>query len=591
MPSYAAPLRDYEFCLYELLDFETHRALPGFEEFSPDVVKPVLEQAAKFTTDVLYPLNRLADEEGCTLKDGKVTTPKGFKEAYRLLCDGGWPALTCDPDDGGAGMPHMVNFLFEEMMCAASLSFGLFPGLTRGAYVAIRQFGSPQQRALYAPKLASGEWAGSMCLTEAHAGTDLGLLKTQAVPKADGSYAITGTKIFISAGEHDFTPNIVYLVLARLPDAPKGTKGISLFVVPKVLVNADGSLGARNAVSCGALEEKMGIHGCPTCVMNFDGATGWLVGEPHQGLKAMFAMMNAERIAVGIQGLAIAEASYQNAVAYARERLQGRSPSAPRDASGPADPILVHPDVRRMLLTQRALIESCRMLALATAQWLDLADHGATPELRKVAEARMALLTPIVKAFLTDCGSEAANLGVQALGGHGFIRSNGQEQYVRDARITQIYEGTNGVQAMDLLGRKILADGGATLKAVLQPIEADALAKSVDPRLADFAKPVLAALNLVQSATATIVARAKTDPAETGATAVPYLRLLALTLCAGHWLKAVELSLPHGNEEFYRAKIATARFFMASILPQSRALADIIAAGSAPVMDFEDAAF
>ncbi|MFT3988816.1 acyl-CoA dehydrogenase C-terminal domain-containing protein [Aestuariivirga sp.] len=591
MPSYAAPLRDYEFCLYELLDFESHRALPGFEEFSPDVVKPVLEQAAKFTSDVLYPLNRVGDEEGCTLNGGKVTTPKGFKEAYRLLCEGGWPSLTCDPQDGGAGMPHMVNFLFEEMMCAASLSFGLFPGLTRGAYVAVRQFGSHAQRALYAPKLASGEWAGSMCLTEAHAGTDLGLLKTQAVPKADGAYAITGTKIFISAGEHDFTPNIIYLVLARLPDAPKGTKGISLFLVPKVLVNADGSLGARNAVSCGALEEKMGIHGCPTCVMNFDGAIGWLVGEPHQGLKAMFAMMNAERIAVGIQGLAIAEASYQNAVAYARERLQGRAPGAARDAAGPADPILVHPDVRRMLLTQRALIESCRMLALATAQWLDRADHGTTADARAEAEARMALLTPIVKAFLTDCGSEAANLGMQVLGGHGFIRANGQEQYVRDARITQIYEGTNGVQAMDLLGRKILADGGVTLKAVLQPLEADALTKSVDPRLAEFAKPALAALNLLQSVTARIIERAKTDPAATGAAAVPYLKLLALTLCAGHWLRAVEMSLPRGNEEFYRAKIATARFFMTSILPQTQALAEVIAAGSAPVMDFEDAAF
>ncbi|MFO1131548.1 MAG: acyl-CoA dehydrogenase C-terminal domain-containing protein [Hyphomicrobiales bacterium] len=589
MPVFAPPLRDHLFTLYDLLDFEGHTQLPGFEHCARDVIEAVLEQSARFSSEVLYPLHRSADEDGVRFDSGTVTTPKGFREAYAGLVAGGWPALTADPDHGGQGMPHMVNFLFEEMLNGANLSFGLFPGLTRGAYVALAQHGTAEQKALYAPKLASGEWAGSMCLTEAQCGTDLGLLKTQAVPNGDGSHALTGTKIFISAGEHDLTENIVYLVLARLPDAPKGTKGISLFLVPKFLVNADGSLGARNAVSCGAVEHKMGIHGCPTCVMNFDGATGWLMGEPHQGLKAMFAMMNTERIAVGIHGLAIAEASYQNSVAYARERLQGRAPSGARDAAMPADPIIVHPDVRRMLMTQRALTEGCRMLALWTAQWLDVSERHADAKVRSQADAMVQLMTPVVKAFLTDCGSEVANLGIQVLGGHGFIRANGQEQYVRDVRITQLYEGTNGVQAMDLVGRKVLhldlfGHFAAPVMGFVERHEGDEL-------LAEYVEPLAASFDLLDDATRTLRERAGMHPEEAGSNAVDYLRLFALTAVAYLFARAAEVSLPKSNEDFHRAKLATARFYMQRILPDTAALHAKIIAGAGPVMGLDEAMF
>ena len=589
MPVFAPPIADHLFTLYDLLGFESHIELPGFEHCTRDVIEAVLEQSARFSSEVLYPLHRSADEEGVQFDNGTVTTPKGFKEAYAQLVDGGWPALTADPDHGGQGMPHMVNFLFEEMLNGANLSFGLFPGLTRGAYVALAQHGTEQQKALYAPKLASGEWAGSMCLTEAQCGTDLGLLKTQAVPKGDGSFALTGTKIFISAGEHDLAENIVYLVLARLPDAPKGTKGISLFLVPKFLVNADGSLGTRNAVSCGAVEHKMGIHGCPTCVMNFDGATGWLMGEANQGLKAMFAMMNTERIAVGIHGLAIAEASYQNSVAYARERLQGRAPSGAREAAKPADPIIVHPDVRRMLMTQRALTEGCRMLALWTAQALDVSERHADAHVRRQADAMVQLMTPVVKGFLTDCGSEVANLGIQVLGGHGFIRANGQEQYVRDVRITQLYEGTNGVQAMDLVGRKVLHLDlfGHFATPVMGFVERH----EGNEALADIIAPLAASFDLLEDATRVIRERAGFHPEEAGANAVDYMRLFALTAVAWLFARAAEVSLPKSNEDFHRAKLATARFYMQRILPDTAALHAKIVAGAGPVMALDEAMF
>lgn len=589
MPSYKAPLRDYAFCLNELFGYENHVALPGFADFTPDVVDQVLSEGARLAEQVLFPLNQSGDAEGCRLENGIVTTPKGFKEAYRQFCDGGWPALTCDPEHGGQGMPHMVNFLFEEMMGAANLSFCLYPGLTRGAYVAIAKYGNPQQKALYAPRLASGEWAGSMCLTEAHSGTDLGLLKTQALPMENGAYAITGTKIFISAGEHDLAPNIIYLVLARLPDAPKGTKGISLFVVPKILTEQDGMLLGRNAVSCGSIESKMGIHGCSTCVMNFDGATGWLVGEPHQGLKAMFAMMNAERIAVGIQGLAVAEASYQNAVHYARERLQGRSPSGPQAPDKAADPIIVHPDVRRMLLTQRALVEGCRALAVWTAQALDVSERHADAAVRQQAEVFVALMTPVVKAFLTDTGSEATNLGLQVLGGHGYMRANGQEQLVRDARITQIYEGTNGVQSLDLLGRKVLHLD--LLKAFRDPASRLLSKLEGNQQLAEFTLPVAAALDLLEDATETLRQRVPSAPQEVSACATDYMRLFALTALGHLWVRAAEVAYPRSNEAFYSAKLATARFYMQRILPQTAGLHAMIMAGAAPVMDLEEASF
>lgn len=585
MPAFSPPLREHLFCLYELLDFESHCRLPGFENLSRDVVSAVLAQSARFCADVVAPLNRNADEEGVRFEAGRVTTPSGFREAYAQLVAGGWPALTAAPEHGGQGMPHMVNLLFEEMLNGACLSFGLFPGLTRGAYVLLNQHGSAAQKALYAAKLASGEWAGSMCLTEAHCGTDLGLMKTTAIPQDNGSYALNGTKIFISAGEHDLTPNIVYFVLARLPDAPKGSKGISLFLVPRVMVKDDGTLGVRNQVSCGAVEHKMGIHGCPTCVMNFEGATGWLVGAPHQGLKAMFAMMNAERIAVGIHGLAISDASYRNAVAYARERLQGRAPGGPRAPDKPADPIIVHPDVRRMLMTQKALTEGCRMLALWAAQALDVSERHPDPATRAAADALVAMLTPVVKAFLTDSGTDVANLGVQVLGGHGFIRGNGQEQHVRDVRITQIYEGTNGIQAADLLGRKVLHLG--LFESFAAPVRAF-LSEQPEP---DFAAPLAAAFGQLEETTALLRARTATNPDEAGAAAVDYMRLFALTALAYLWARAAKLALPRSNEDFYRAKRATARFFMERILPETQTLQARIAAGAAPVMALDEAMF
>ena len=585
MPQFSPPLGDYLFCLYDLLGFDDSD--PGFEGLSRDVVEAVLVQSARFCTDVVHPLNRSADEEGVHFEGGRVTTPRGFRQAYAKLVEGGWPALTARPEHGGQGMPHMVNILFEEMLNGACLAFGLFPGLTRGAYVLLNDHGSSEQKALYGPKLASGEWAGSMCLTEAHCGTDLGLLRTQALPRGDGSFALSGTKIFISAGEHDLTPNIIYFVLARLPDAPKGSKGISLFLVPKVLVTEHGALGARNGISCGAVEHKMGIHGCPTCVMNLDGAVGWLVGAPHHGLKAMFSMMNAERIAVGIHGLAIAEASYQNAVAYARERLQGRAPSGPRAPEKEADPIIVHPDVRRMLMTQRALTEGCRMLALWTAQALDVSERHPEAEVRSRAADMVALMTPVVKAFLTDSGSDVANLGVQVLGGHGFIRANGQEQFVRDVRITQIYEGTNGIQAMDLLGRKVLHLD--LFASFAEPVTGFVKAHEDDDALADFIAPLAASYDLLDDATRVI--RARKAPEEMGAAAVDYLRLFALTALAYLWARAAKASLPKSNEDFHRAKLATARFFMQRILPDTAALHARIAAGAASVMELNEAMF
>jgi butyryl-CoA dehydrogenase len=578
MPVYAAPLREHLFCLYDLLGFDAHCALPGFGDISRDVVEAVLEQSSRFATQTLLPLNRPADEEGCRLAEGIVTTPEGFKAAYGKLVEGGWPALTCAAAHGGQGFSHMINILFEEMMNAACLSFGLFPGLGRGAYVAIARHGSPEQVALYAPRLASGVWAGSMCLTEAQAGTDLGLLRTQAVPQRDGSYAIAGTKTFISCGEHDLTANIVYLVLARLPGAPVGTRGISLFLVPKFIPDSLGNPGPRNGVSCGAIERKMGLHGSPTCVMNFDAATGWLIGEAHKGLAAMFSMMNAERIAVGIQGLAIAEASYQNALAYAHVRHQGRAPRS----EAVADPIIRHPDVRRMLMTQRVLVEGGRALALWTAQALDVSERHADPQVRQQADEFTALMTPVVKAFLTDIGSECASLGVQVWGGHGYMRDNGMEQFVRDVRVTQIYEGTNGVQALDFLGRKVLQLG--LLDRFTVPAAAELAVASRDDRLRHLAGPALSAIDLLKESTSLLRVRAS-DPAEVGSAASEYLRLFALTALGYLWTRMASIAMAAGDDAFTSAKLAGAEFYITRILPQTAALHAAIAAGAGPVMN------
>jgi alkylation response protein AidB-like acyl-CoA dehydrogenase len=592
MASYKAPLRDMRFALYELLGGEDLASLPGYEDFTRDLLDPVLDEAAKLCEQVLHPLNRSGDEEGCLLVNGVVRTPKGFKEAYDLFRESGWTAVACDPAYGGQGLPKAVNILIEEMICSANLSFSLYPGLTHGAYVAVHGFASEELKARYLPRMVEGTWSGTMCLTEPHCGTDLGLLRTTAVPQADGSHKITGTKIFISAGEHDLTENIVHLVLARLPDAPKGIKGISLFLVPKFLAEEDG-VGSRNGVSCGSIEHKMGIKASATCVMNFDDATGWLVGEPNKGMRAMFAMMNTERLSVGIQGLGVAEASYQNAVSYARERLQGRSPSGAKRPDKPADPIIVHPDVRRMLLTQRAYVEGCRALGVWAAKSLDQSKHHPDPAERAKAEDFVALVTPVVKALMTDLAFEVTNLGMQVFGGHGYIREHGMEQYVRDCRICQIYEGTNGVQALDLVGRKVPAHAGRHLRTVFHPIADFIEARSADKTLAEFVAPLAEAFVRLQQATAQIARVGMAKPEEAGAAASDYLRLFGLTVLAYLWARMAEIgSAKAGDQDgFYRAKVETARFFMQRLLPQTSGLFQAVMAGGRSMMAFDEAAF
>jgi butyryl-CoA dehydrogenase len=592
MPSYQAPLRDMRFALYEMTDFAALRALPGGEDAAPDLVDPVLEAAGIFCAEMLFPLNRSGDEEGCSFENGVVRTPKGFPAAYRAFCDGGWPALGCEPEYGGQGLPKSIGVLVEEMICSSNLSFGMYPGLAFGAYSALLKHGTQELKDRYLPKLVSGEWAGTMCLTEPQCGTDLGLIRTRAEPDGEGAYRITGTKIFISGGEQDLTDNILHLVLAKLPDAPAGTRGISLFLVPKFLPADDGRPGVRNAVACGAIEHKMGIKASSTCVLNFDGARGWLVGAPHRGLAAMFTMMNEARLGVGIQGLGLAEVSYQNAVAYAREREQGRALEGVRDPLRRADPILVHPDVRRMLLTMRAMIEGCRVLGVWTALQQDIATRHPDAAARTEAEDFVALMTPIVKAMFTDMGWEATAAGMQVLGGHGYIREWGMEQYVRDARITQIYEGTNGIQALDLVGRKLPAHAGRYLRRFFHPVLAWIEAHQDDARLDAFVLPLSKAFGRLQQATAELARRGMADPTEAGAAATDYLRLFGLTALAWVWARAAEVALPHADDDpFYRAKLATARFYMEKVLPQTSALTASIMAGGATLKQFEDAAF
>ena len=604
MPSYSAPLRDMRFVLYELMNGQKLSGLPGYEEFTPELIDPVLDEAAKMCQEVLQPINRSGDEEGCRLENGVVYTPKGFKEAYKQFCDGGWASIACDPKYGGQGAPKMVNTLVEEMICSSNLSFGMYPGLSYGAYVALSGFGSEEQKRTYLPKMVEGRWSGTMCLTEPHCGTDLGMLRTTATPQGDDSYKITGTKIFISAGEQDLTENIIHLVLARLPGAPSGTKGISLFLVPKFIVKDDGTPGPRNGVSCGSIEHKMGIKASATCVMNFDGATGWLVGEPNKGLRAMFAMMNAERISVGMQGLGLAEVSYQNAVAYAKDRIQGRSLTGVKNPAKQADPIIVHPDVRRMLLTQRAYIEGCRALALWAAEACDLAARHPDPMVRQEAEDFMALITPVVKALITDLGYEATNIGVQVYGGHGYIREWGMEQFVRDCRIAQIYEGTNGIQALDLVGRKMPAHMGRYLRQFFHPVSAYLEQNKDNKQLAEFVGPLAKTFGRLQQATLFVAQKGMSNPDEAGAASTDYLRLFGLTALAYLWARMAEISLEktahatsgHDGTDpdpdgFYKAKVLTARFYMERILPESGALLSKVMAGGKTMMAFEEAAF
>ncbi|MCB2046320.1 MAG: acyl-CoA dehydrogenase family protein, partial [Novosphingobium sp.] len=526
MPAYTAPARDARFIVNELLDLESYADLPGFEAASADLVDTLIEEAGKFTAEVMFPLNQSGDLQGCTRhEDGSVSTPDGFRAAYDQLREAGWAAIAKPAELGGQGMPHVLGFVVEEFMSSANQAFAMYPGLTNGAVSALIAKGSDEQKALYLPRMIAGEWLGTMNLTEPHCGTDLGLIRTRAVPQGDGSHAITGTKIFISAGEHDLTGNIIHLVLAKLPDAPEGSKGISLFVVPKVLVNADGSLGERNAVSCGSIEEKMGIHANATCVMNYDGAKGWLVGEENKGLAAMFIMMNEARLGVGIQGLSQAEVAYQNAVAYARERRQGRALTGPAEPGQPADPILVHPDVRRMLMDAKALTEGLRALILFCALQVDLSHKAADEKQRQIADDLVGLLTPVIKGYGTDKGYDVATSMQQVFGGHGYIREWGMEQYVRDARIAMIYEGTNGIQAMDLCGRKLAQNGGRAIQAFFRLVDDECAGIADDAPYADLAARLARANGELKAATMWFMQNAMANPNNLGAGAHHYMHI------------------------------------------------------------------
>ncbi|WP_017937528.1 acyl-CoA dehydrogenase C-terminal domain-containing protein [Zestomonas thermotolerans] len=584
MADYKAPLRDMRFVLNEVFDVAKLWAeLPALAEtVDAETAAAVLEEAGKIIGGTIAPLNRSGDEEGCTWSAAGVKTPAGFIEAYKAYAEGGWVGVGGDPNYGGMGMPKAISAQVEEMVNAANLSFGLYPMLTAGACLAINAHASEELKQKYLPNMYEGRWAGSMCLTEPHAGTDLGLIRTRAEPQADGSYKVTGTKIFITGGEHDLTENIIHLVLAKLPDAPAGSKGISLFLVPKVLVNADGSLGARNAVSCGSIEHKMGIKASATCVMNFDGATGWLVGEVNKGLAAMFTMMNYERLGVGIQGLAAGERSYQSAIEYARERLQSRAPTGPVAQDKAADPIIVHPDVRRMLLTMKALNEGGRAFSTYVAMQLDTAKFSEDASARKRAEELVALLTPVAKAFLTDMGLECCVHGQQVFGGHGYIREWGQEQLVRDVRITQIYEGTNGIQALDLAGRKVVGSGGSYYQHFANEIKA--FIASADARLAEFTEPLKAAVTNLDELTAWLLDRAKGNPNEIGAASVEYLQVFGYTAYAYMWALMARAALgKEGEDDFYASKLGTARFYLSRLLPRIHSLSAAVKSGSEPL--------
>ncbi|WP_144729664.1 acyl-CoA dehydrogenase C-terminal domain-containing protein [Extensimonas perlucida] len=596
MPRYTPPLRDIEFVLHEVFGLSDElKAMPPYAELDAATLRAVLEEGGKFAAEVIFPLNLSGDTEGCTLDatTHAVRTPTGFKEAYAQFVAGGWPALSCDPAYGGQGLPMVINQCFYEMLNAANQAWTMYPGLSHGAYECLHTHGTPEQKQLYLPRLTSGHWTATMCLTEPHCGTDLGLLKTRAEPQPDGSYKLTGTKIFISAGEHDLAENIVHLVLARLPDAPAGSKGISLFVVPKFLPQADGNLGARNAIYCGGLEHKMGIRASATCQMVLDGATGSLVGEPHKGLAAMFVMMNAARLGVGVQSLGLTEVAYQNALAYAKERLQMRSLSGPKAKDQPADPIIVHPDVRRMLLTAKAWAEGGRALAIYCALLVDKELHHPDEKVRAESAELVALLTPIAKAFLTDNGYQAVTLCQQVFGGHGYIKEWGMEQFVRDARINMIYEGTNGVQALDLLGRKVLANQGATLRKFGKLVAALAQQEAANPQMAEFIQPLAGLGEKMTQFTTEIGMKAMQNPEEVGAAATDYLRVAGHLVFGYLFARMAQVALRQiaaGHAEpFYRAKLQTARFYFARLFPETAALMRSARSGSQVLMDTEAA--
>jgi alkylation response protein AidB-like acyl-CoA dehydrogenase len=596
MPQYNPPLRDMQFVLHELLNVsEEFKLMPDHKDVDADTINAVLEEAGKFASQVIAPLNLSGDIEGCTLdKDThEVKAPAGFKEAYAQYVEGGWAALSSDPEYGGQGLPIVMNQCLYEMLNSANQAWTMYPGLSHGAYEALHTHGTPEQKALYLPKLTSGEWTGTMCLTEPHCGTDLGLLRSKAEPQADGSYKISGQKIFISAGEHDLAANIVHLVLARLPDAPAGSKGISLFVVPKFLPNADGSLGTRNPIFCSALEHKMGIHGNATAQMMLDGAVGTLVGEPNKGLNAMFVMMNAARLGVGNQSLGLTEVAYQNAVAYAKDRLQMRALSGPKAPDKPADPIIVHPDVRKMLLTARAYAEAGRATAIWTALQIDKEFGSDDEDERKECAGHVALITPIIKAFLTDNAWIATSHCMQVFGGHGFIREWGMEQFVRDSRINMIYEGTNTIQSLDLLGRKILADNGAKLKKFGKLVQEFVEEEGTNEAMQEFINPLADIGDKLTKLTTELGMKAFGNADEVGAAAVDYLRIAGHLVFAYFWARMAKVALEKqsSGDPFYKAKLATARFYFAKLLPETAGLIRSCRAGLAPLMEMEEALF
>ncbi|MGB9217086.1 MAG: acyl-CoA dehydrogenase C-terminal domain-containing protein [Pseudolabrys sp.] len=597
MPIYKAPVDDALFLLNDVFHLDHYGNLPGFSDASPDVVDAALREAAKFSEEVLTPLNRVGDKEGCKwAADGSVSTPTGFKDAYKQIVEGGWIGISVPAEFRGQGLPAALTEIVNEFFCSANMAFAMYPGLTQGAIAALLMHASGELKTKFLPKMVEGVWTGTMNLTEPHCGTDLGLLRSKATKQADGSYKISGTKIFISAGEHDLSENIIHLVLARIEGAPAGTKGITLFLVPKFLVNDDGSLGARNAVSCGSIEEKMGIHGNSTCVMNYDGATGWLIGEENRGLNAMFTMMNEARLGVGVQGLALSEVAYQNAVAYAKERLQGRSISGAKYPDKAADPIIVHPDVRRILMSIRAFNEAARALVMWTALKSDIAHRSEDEKERKSADDHMGLLTPVIKGVLTDSGFANAVLAQQVFGGHGYIAEHGMEQFVRDARIAQIYEGANGIQALDLVGRKLGKDGGRAILAFFNEVQTYLKERVNNDAMNVYLKPLGQSLGHLQQASMWFMQNAMVKPDNAGAGSYDYMHLFGLVALGYMWCRIAEAALAklpkaNGSAARLNAKLVTARFFMERMLPGTATRLARIEAGAGSTMELADDAF